>query len=281
MLQHGRKRTEGTGEIYRQHRGQISRRELNRQVEEERQRQNRERNRVYHQVAWKMPRLMWAMDDSEYRPFPGYPEAYLHNVQDLASRYKVRPLVGWNLAHGEEVAAHLRELFEAHGAPLFLKRGNGSNLNQAVVDELLRAFLVIELNSPCRYPQYNGGIEAAQAEIKQKLAQRERINASFLSLEAEVDTQALNHKTRPCLNRRTSCEVFASGREIAKTYTARKRREVYDWIKAKTLSILNEEIEAGDGAWRLAVETWLLDNGFITVRNRKKVSPSSSENRSH
>jgi len=94
VLRHGRRRTEGTGEIYRQHQEQISRRDLGQLVVEERRQKNRERNRVYHEVNWKIPRLVWAMDDTEYHPDPAYPKAYLNNVQDLGSRYKFEPRVG-------------------------------------------------------------------------------------------------------------------------------------------------------------------------------------------
>ena len=42
--------------------------------------------------------------------------------------------------------------------------------------------------------------------------------------------------------------------------------------------------EAGwhhDDAWRYAVETWLQYNGFITVRNNKKVLPHLNEQWAH
>jgi hypothetical protein len=280
-LRHGRKRTAGVGELYEQHRDQISRRDLRRLVGEERRRKNRDRNRIYHQVSWKVPRLIWAMDDTEYRPDPDYPKAYLNNVQDLGSRFKFEPLVGLHLAHGEEVAGHLADLFEVHGAPLFLKRDNGGNLNHGLVEELLKAFLVIPVNSPCYYPQYNGGIETAQREIKQRLSRRAQMPSAFLAIQADLDVHALNHRRRPCLGHRTACQVFLSGQGLARTFTRRKRREVYDWIRQKTLDLIDQERYDADAAWRLAVETWLLDHGFITVSNRRKVLPSSSEIQSH
>jgi hypothetical protein len=184
VLRHGRKRTEGTGPLYQEHQDRISRRDLGRLVAEERQRQKQERNRVYHQVSWKVPRLVWAMDDTEYHPDPAYPKAYLHNLQDLGSRYTFEPLVGLALAHGEQIAAHLNELFEAHGPPLFLKRDNGGNLNHTLGGELLEAFLIIPVNSPCYYPQYNGGIEAGNREIKARLAQQPSMPSAFLAIQA-------------------------------------------------------------------------------------------------
>ncbi len=100
--------------------------------------------------------------------------------------------MGTALAHGDEVAAHLNALFEDHGPPLFLKRDNGGNLNHTLVEDLLEAFLVIP---------------------------------------AELDIQTLNHRTRPCLGHRSPCQVFTAGRDFARTFHRRKRREVCEWIR--------------------------------------------------
>jgi len=280
-LHHGRRRTAGSGELYRRHHEQISRRDLHALVQEERRQSNRERNRIYHQVNWRVPRLIWSMDDTEYHPDKAYPKAYLHNVQDLGSRFKFEPLVGLALAHGDRVAAHLHGLFEVHGAPLFIKRDNGKNLNHGRIKELLEAFLVIPVNSPCHYPQYNGGIEVGQRQIKAELSTPGQLPCAFLAIDASLDVHGLNHRRRPCLGRRTSCQVFASGLELARTFTRRKRREVYDWIVKKMLELTEQQRYDADAAWRLAVETWLLDHGFITVINRRKVLPYFSEKRTH
>jgi hypothetical protein len=281
ILRHGRKRTEGTGELYRRHGRSISRRDLHGLVAQERREKNRERDRIYHRVKWKVPRLIWATDDTEYHPFKEYPKAYLHNVQDLGSRYKFEPLVGVNLAHGPQVARHLNTLFESHGPPLFLKRDNGGNLNHHIVEELLEAFLVIPVNSPCYYPQYNGGIEAGQREIKRRLSQHDHTPTPFLAIQADLDVQALNHQPRRCLRNHTSCQVFASGRNLARTFTRRKRKEVYNWIREKTLEMIDDNSYDDRTAWRLAVETWLLDNGFIALSKKREVLPSFPEIRPH
>ena len=264
-LRHGRKRTEGFGELYDAYREKVSRRALRQMVTEERQRKNAEQKRIYHEVIWKVPRMIWAMDDTEYQPDPAYPKAYLHNVQDVGSRYKFEPLVGLSLANGEEITAHLSELFEAHGPPLFIKRDNGKNLNHGIVEKVLEAFMVIPINSPCYYPQYNGGMEAAQREIKEWLSQRPPLPSAFLTIQADLDVHALNHRPRPCLGNRTPCQMFLSGQNLARTFNRRKRREAYDWIVQKMIERMQQECYEEDAAWRLAVETWLLDNGFIAL----------------
>ena len=50
-----------------------------------------------------------------------------------------------------------------------MKRDNGSNLNHQAVNELLSEYMVLPLNSPTYYPQYNGGIENSQSIIKSAL----------------------------------------------------------------------------------------------------------------
>ena len=125
-----------------------------------------------------------------------------------------------------------------------------------------------KIAGPLHYPQYNGGIEVGQREIKDRWAQRSQPPSAFLAIQAELDIQALNHKRRPCLKRRTSCAVFTQGEALARQFTRRKRKEVYDAIRETTLEIVRTQALDADAAWRLAVETWLLDNGFITVFNK-------------
>ena len=221
------------------------------------------------------------MDDTEYQPDPNYPKAYLHNVQDLGSRYKLSPLVTSRLADGDQIAAHLHGLFRDYGPPLFLKRDNGGNLNHRDIEHLLESFLVIPLNSPCHYPPYNGGIERAQGEIKERISRHDEQPRAFLAIQAELDLENLNHRRRPTLGNRSACELFAAGRNLARAYTRPRRKEVYDWIQKKTLDSIEQSCYDADMAWRLAVETWLLENGFITVSGNPNVLPHFPEKRSH
>jgi hypothetical protein len=264
-LRHGRHRTAGTGELYEEHRDAISRRDLTRLVREAREQKHRDRNRIHSQVRWLMPRLIWALDDTEYRPEPDYPKAHLHNVQDLGSRYKFEPIVGLSLASGEEVAMHLRILFRQHGPPLFLKRDNKGNLNHHDIRQLLGEFFVIPVNSPLHYAPYNGGIEHAHGEIKEKLRSHAQKPMAFLAIQAELDIQAINHRRRGCLRNRTACQVFTEAGDLARVYTRRKRKEVYDWIENKTLELIGTKDYDADEAWRRAVQTWLLDHHFIAL----------------
>lgn len=270
-MNHRRHRTDGIGELYEEHRNAISRRDLGALVKAERDRQTQEKSSQQARIHWHVPRLVWAMDDTEYRPDRHYPKAYLHNVQDLASRYKFGALVGLHLACGEAVVAHLAELFNRHGPPLFLKRDNGGNLNHRQVDELLSTAMVIPLNSPCAYPQYNGSMERAQRDIKTILAAHAHAPSAFLAIQAEMDIHELNHRPLADLNHRTPCRVFESGQNTARQYTRRKRKEVYENIKENMLELITLKGYETNRAWRYAVRNWLLENGFITISRGKKV----------
>lgn len=270
-MHHRRKRTDGVGELYQEHKNAISRRDLNALVKAERDRQKQEKSRKQVRIHWHVPRLVWAMDDTEYRPDRNYPKAYLHNVQDLASRYKFGALVGLKLAAGDEVVAHLAELFSRHGPPLFLKRDNGGNLNHHEVDELLSTEMVIPLNSPPHYPQYNGSMERAQRDIKTIMADHAKTPNAFLAIQAEMDIHELNHRTLSDLNYRTPCDMFESGKNNARRYNRRKRKEVYEKIKENMLEIMTVKGYETNRAWRTAVRNWLLENGFITISRGGKV----------
>jgi hypothetical protein len=159
----------------------------------------------------------------------------------------------------------LAELFNRYGPPLFLKRDTGGNLNHHEVDKLLQSAMVIPLNSPCYYPQYNGSMERAQREIKKTLAMHVKTPNAFLAIQSEMDIHELNHQPRPALGNQTPCSVFRSGQDYARSYTLRKRKEVYESIREKTLAFAETEGYDTNRAWRRGVRTWLQEHRFITV----------------
>ncbi len=271
QMEHRRHRSHGTTVLYQTHREAISRRQLQGLVKEERMRINAVRLAKLRQVTWQVPGMAWAMDNTEL----GLVD--LHQVQDLASRYKYESFVAASV-HGEQVAEHLERLIQTHGAPLILKRDRGSNLRDEAVETVLQKHLIVPLDSPPRYPAYNGAIEYAQREMKELLGERYPGAEHVLACNMAA-VQELNHRPRPCLQGRTSCAVLESGREAMKAYTRPKRKEVIDWIKKEMLAILqvmggsSAGVRACDAAWRRAVETWLHRNGAITVSVKGKVLP--------
>lgn len=273
-LRHGRKRSYGASLIYVGFKDQISRRDLNEIIKAERMDINRQRDAQWVRTRWNAPGLVWAMDDSEYKMYKSREKVYLHNVQDISSLYKFGPLVTERLADGYQVAENLDELFRKHGAPLFMKRDNGSNLNHHAVDEVLAEHMVLPLNSPAYYPQYNGSIERSQRELKAWISEREPHDLREAQLDAPIAAHELNHIRRGSLSRKTSCGVFYGDNSTKRQYNRRKRREVYDWITEMTFGIMTngDDRIKPDQAWRIAVETWLLKNDMITVTNNESVT---------
>jgi transposase InsO family protein len=284
QLAHGSKRTHGTGALWDRHRSRISRRQFQQRVDRARRKMNQDRQAQLRIVTWLRPGLVWSMDDTEFDSRCNGTTVHFHGVQDLASRYKFQPLVGDRLAPGEKVAVHLKALFARHGPPLILKRDNHSNLNHSAVDALLEEEVVIPLNNPPYYAPYNGGMEKAQGEIQKALQQRmdlaESPSAETVSGWVEAVVHDLNHRPRHCLGGLTSCERFGQARQETRPYDRRRRKEVFDWIKALAARILanGERVGRMDAAtaWRIAVRTWLQRHGVITIATRKSVTPFSN-----
>ena len=137
QLSHGWARTQGTGALYARHASSLSRRELQSMVSMARHDLNSVHRQNLRRIHWNVPNLAWSMDPCEYekRDETGG-KVYLNQMQDLSSRYKFNPMTG-GVPCGEEIAGHLAATFDRFGAPLFLKRDNGGNLNHAAVKVIL------------------------------------------------------------------------------------------------------------------------------------------------
>jgi hypothetical protein len=273
QLSHGHARTQGTGALYAHYAPFVSRREIKQLVALAQHDQNTAHRQNLRRISWNVPNVAWSMDPCEYHQREAG-KVYLNQVQDLASRYKFQPLAG-NVPCGEEIAGHLAETFKRFGAPLLLKRDNGGNLNHAAVNDVLAAHHVLPVNSPVHYPPYNGAIEEAQLELKNglaaKLAYRPACPREHLEAYAGTVEHDLNHRPRPCLNGRTSCQMYFVGR---RTFTKWERRDAYAWIVNMRDAILNGDGVKPNAAWRIATEEWLRMKGYITITTNGKVSPS-------
>jgi len=278
-LHHAARRSRGVGALYRRYHAQLSRRELEALIATARRARARQRAAALRRVTWHGPGLVWALDDTELARLP-HRVLRLHQVQDLASRYKFPPWVGERMG-GDAVARRLEQLFRQHGAPLVLKRDNGANLNQHAVDEVLARYLVMPLNSPPHYPGYNGGMERAVRELKPPLAAKLRAGAPIpepqLQSWAEQLAHDLNHRPRRSLHGDVACRVFQEAKPALRAYTRRRRREVFDEINELTRRLLESRSvrtqRQAEAARRLAVEAWLQRNGVVTITQRTKVLP--------
>ncbi len=279
LLGHGVKRSAGAIRLYGRYQGSISRRELGRIVWQVRQDLVVDHRKNLRRIDWGVPGVVWAMDGTEY-DLGMAGKIHLHNTQDLGSRYKFSPLAGeWPV--GEEIAGSLSEKFFRFGPPLLLKRDNEGSMNHGAVNGVLSEFFVLPLNSPEYYAPYNGAIEESQRELKaclrEKLMVDELRPSDSIAAYAEVAAHDLNHRLRPCLRGKTSCQVFFSlGEKPA--FSKLERREIYDILMERVeriLASMNQfEKSAREAAWRIAVEFWLQSRGFIKVHIPKKVSPN-------
>lgn len=280
-LEHGLHRSAGAPALYTKHRTQISRRGFHGLLEETRREVLRERQADTRRIHWLVPGAVWSVDPTELmlvrdghrQKLPVLP------VLDLASRYKLPPLIGERLS-GEVVAKRLEWLFEQFGAPLVLKRDNGSNLNSVEVEEVLRRWFVIALNSPAYYPPYNGSIERAQRDLKS--AVRPHLQTSPCGAVPAVVTSIvhdLNHRPRRCLRGHNACEQFAGAKQNLRGYTRRRRKELVERIHELAMNIMLEQPVRTQGhadvAWRLAVETLLQQEGIISILEPKSVTQFS------
>ncbi len=286
-LDHGDQRSRGTGALYRHYHTQISRRDLAALIATARRALAEERQAACCHITWHVPGLVWSLDDTELARSP-HQVLDLHQVQDLASRYKFLPWVGERIV-GETVAARLEQLFLQHGPPLVLKRDNGGTLNQEAVDVVLARYWVMPLNSPRQYPPYNGGMERAIREVKAPL--RAQLRACGPTPATEVQHWAerlayeLNHRPRRSLHGQVACRVFQDARPALHAYTLRKRREVFDEINALTWTLLQaQEVGTQDEAAiirRVAVEAWLQQHQVITITQNHRVLPLFLQNTAH
>ena len=171
----------------------------------------------------------------------------------------------------------LRSLFDRYGAPLVLKRDNGSNLVHAMVDGLLDEYGVLALTSPPYYPRYNGAIEYAQYEIKATIDVL-TLTGTPLSTALATAPVLLNTQPLPCLDGQTASQTFLTTPHLfQQDFTLERRKEVKHWIQDHATTILEHMPKGGrrapDTAWRQALETWMLDNGLMQVVQPRTMSP--------
>jgi transposase InsO family protein len=279
-LKHCNKRSLGSGEVLEKYDGIISRKKLEQMIAEVRRELKKGRRNNMFRIEWNCPHMVWSMDDFMYE-YKGI-TFYVHQVQDLSSKYKFEPLVSAQPLKGEEIAGNLRKLFKKYGAPLIMKRDNGSNLNHFSVIEVLQESKVIPLNNPAYYPQFNGAMERAQGEVKEELDNLiwEFENPDTFPFAVRQAVHNMNHILRPTLENECSCFQWQLYADVS--FTMIYRTQVYQEINKLALEIADniqysEKELLVSKSWRKAVEAWLQTNGHITIRRNGKVLPISDQ----
>lgn len=118
-----------------------------------------------HELRWAHPGAVWAMD---YTDPPSDIDDYYEDIfvnRDLASGFQLDalPVV---IETAYNTASALKSRFIQYGAPLVIKRDNGSTLSGEPIPKLLEEWGVHVLASPIQKPQYNGSCEAGNGSIK-------------------------------------------------------------------------------------------------------------------
>jgi transposase InsO family protein len=259
LLRHGRRRTQGTGPLYQCLSCCLSRRQLGALVQDYR----RDLLDSMKHIHWLWAGLAWSFDATEY----GEDGCQIIPVQDLASRYRFQPLVSSKL-DGRQIAAHLESLFRRHGAPLLLKRDNGSPFNNQHVDEVMARFGVLPLNNPPHFPRYNGAMEKGIRDFKTALAKRQ--------------LPAANAPAALALT--VACTAFHDPTQRLR-WTKRQRQTIFRLLFQRFADMIgntaNENHPSPATLWRVNVESWLRCQGLIVIRQNKKVSTNFPKIWSH
>ena len=273
------KRTRGTRAAYRCLAAGISRRNFQTMVNARRCAHLRRQRQKLKRIRWKEPNLAWAIDATETHRDVHGGKLLQVVVQDLASSYRFEPFLDFVLC-GDETARYLEKLFGQHGAPLFLKRDNGGIFNTPAVNDLLARFGVIPLNSPVRYPRYNGAIENGIGEHKRTAAELlpsvKRLSPQNARPLFRFVVLKRNFHPRRSLGYRTAAAVYTQGPKIK--WTRRERQKIFAWIGARAKRMLSAMEHPNHchlrRAWRRSAEAWLRCQGLIEVSiNQKPVTP--------
>ena len=281
-LEHGARRTHGTGALYRRFQAAISRRELAALIAEERTALHRAQRQRWHRVCWPVVNVAWSIDGVEWPADRRGHRLWLHPVQELCSRFRFPPLVSCG-ENGEAIARHLTRMFDVHGAPLFLKRDNGSALNDAAINAVLAVHAVLPLNSPVHYPRYNGAMENGIGEARRLLRWLQyappRWQPDALAPYVRAAYQEMNYRPRRCLAGRCAAEGYHESPR--RRFSRAERQAALEWIARRACVIFHHRRSRGrrsfDAAWRQAAESWLRCQGLITVAINPKVSPNYPE----
>jgi hypothetical protein len=287
-LRFGAKRTAGSGALYEKFRAQISRRDFYTMVRTAGQELAGQEAALSRRVEWRVPGLVWGMDDAE----KGWMEKYRSFViltHDYGSRYAVGAQ-GEDTKPGGLVTALMTEsLFRHMGMlPLFMKHDRGSNFMSREMQDVLAGECVIPLVSPRHYPPYNGGVERAHQDMIRYVDSwlaGEKADGRTFRLVCEVARHTINHLHRTSLGGLTACHVIEEARPFLQAYGRRQRKEAYDEIRDLAVDIVGELGEhsenADETAFRYAAETWMQLNNMIRVTQNGEVLPPFYQIRSH
>jgi hypothetical protein len=279
QLVHRDHRTFGAPALARELSERVSTRQVSECVAAHRRHRRRVQRDAYQRIEWTTPNVAWSLDGSETLADAHHVKLRFVAFQDLASRYRLDPLFALSL-EATEIAGHLDQLFHRHGAPLFLKRDNGSNLNGSEVNAVLAAHGVIPLNSPAYCPRYNGAIENSIGQFKKHLLPC-LVTPPCWDLDTvrplgRAMVVELNARRRHSLAGQTPATVFHAG---GPTWSKRFRQDTFQWIETRWRATVAHMEQPNHRqvatVWRTETVTWLRCQGLIRCSATATVLPHS------
>jgi putative transposase len=237
----------------------------------------RENKLLVHELSWREPGAVWAMDHSDSPQPIGGDRQVAFSVRDLASGAQLL----WESAHGPTApltVEAMRRLLELHGAPLVVKSDNGSAFRSREMAALLERWGAKLLLSPPRTPRYNGACESGIRWLKERtehLAARHGHAAAWEAEDMERAKELQNMLPKDASQgERPRGEVFEARRRITE-----KERSAFA-IRVKTEELLARE-ERGIArdvvlSWRkqseinrTAIRRALVAHGILSIRRRR------------
>lgn len=282
QLRHGRKRTGGTGELYRHYQESLSRRQLGAWVQEARQQQRAQQRAQLQQVSWFHAQTTWALDATEWPTDQPGVKLQVLLARDLASNYNLGVQADYQLT-GSHVAHYVTQLIVRHGPPLFLKRDNGAALHTQEVQEVLAGAGILPLNSPAYYPRYNGGMEKHIGDFKRlfdyDLPSRWEGDLHPARSLLEALRHESNARPRRSLRHYSPAELFHGGPRL-RVHRA-DRLAIFNCLWERTcrtlsaMMIINHRTVAA--VWRQTAEFWLRCQNLIAVTHPNQTNTNPQD----
>lgn len=239
--------------------------------------ERRERRALYS-LKWSRPGAVWASDHvTPPQPIDGvFPQTLA--TRDLGASFQV----GWDpvpAKDGPTTAARLEAHYVRFGAPLVQKYDGG--LASAEMDELLKKYSVIGLQSPPHLAKYNGGCEAGNNSMEDWTDHQTVLHGRpgwWTSDDVAAACELANNNARPWgAAGPLPAEVFAARTPISQQERRDFALEVLGWERFLSRSRAKKHGPLSDAdrkeIRRHAIEVALIRLRYLTKSRRGVVSP--------
>ena len=164
---------------------------------------------------------------------------------------------------GDHVAQAMERDFREHGAPLVWRCDRAKSHEVPEVLEVLKAFQVLLLHGPPRYPRFYGQLERQNREHRQWLLAMPELSLAQLDLERVRMRDVLNNQwRRATLGWRTASELWMERPTM--TINRHDFKLEVDERADRIRRDLHDELSTNDLPERLAIEQVLRQRGLLS-----------------